>query len=59
MAYQRARVGQAAEIVVEENNYGVTEDYLRVRLVGNPAERVGDIVYAPLRMDGEQLIARV
>lgn len=59
MAYQRERVGQAAEIVVEDNDYGVTEDYLRVRLVGNPAERIGDLVYAPLQMDGEQMIARV
>jgi threonylcarbamoyladenosine tRNA methylthiotransferase MtaB len=58
-AYHRARVGQAAEIVVEENDYGVTEDYLRVRLTGNPDERTGDLVYAPLKMDDGQLVARV
>ncbi len=58
-AYHRSRVGQAAEIVVEENNYGVTEDYLRVRLTGNPDERTGDLVYAPLTMDDGELIARV
>jgi threonylcarbamoyladenosine tRNA methylthiotransferase MtaB len=58
-AYHRSRVGQAAEIVVEENNYGVTEDYLRVRLTGNPDERTGDLVYAPLQMDDGELIARV
>jgi threonylcarbamoyladenosine tRNA methylthiotransferase MtaB len=58
-AYHRARVGQAAEIVVEENDYGVTEDYLRVRLTGNPDERTGDLVYAPLQIDDGQLVARV
>lgn len=59
-AYHRTRVGQAAEIVVEENDYGVTEDYLRVRLTGNPDERTGDLVYAGLQMDDDgQLIARV
>jgi threonylcarbamoyladenosine tRNA methylthiotransferase MtaB len=58
-AYGRSRVGQAAEIVVEENDYGVTEDYLRVRLVGDPDQRTGDLVYAPLQMDDGQLVARV
>ncbi|MFP4599935.1 MAG: MiaB/RimO family radical SAM methylthiotransferase [Persicimonas sp.] len=58
-AYHRARVGQAAEIVVEENDYGVTEDYLRVRLTGNPDERTGDLVYAALTMADGQLVARV
>jgi threonylcarbamoyladenosine tRNA methylthiotransferase MtaB len=58
-AYHRGRVGQGAEIVVEENDYGVTEDYLRVRLTGNPDERTGDLVYAPLQIDDGQLVARV
>ena len=59
-AYHRSRVGQGAEIVVEENDYGVTEDYLRVRLTGNPDQRTGDLVYAALEMDDEgELIARV
>ena len=61
ISYRRQRVGQAAEIVVEENDYGVTEDYLRVRLTGNPDERTGDLVYAPLQMDEDQreLVARI
>jgi threonylcarbamoyladenosine tRNA methylthiotransferase MtaB len=59
-AYRRRRVGQAAEIVVEDNNYGVTEDYLRVRLTGNPDERIGNLVYAPLQIDDDgELSARV
>lgn len=59
LAYRRSRVGQAAAIVVEENDYGVTEDYLRVRLTGDPERRTGDLIFAPLRMKGEQLTAKV
>lgn len=59
IAYQRQRAGQAAEIVVEDNHYGVTEDYLRVRLTGDPDKRVGNLVYAPLSFVGEELVARV
>ncbi|MGM0559038.1 MAG: MiaB/RimO family radical SAM methylthiotransferase, partial [Myxococcota bacterium] len=58
-AYRRNRAGQAAEIVVEENDYGVTEDYLRVKLTGAPDRRTGDIVYAPLQFEDGELIARV
>lgn len=58
-AYQRARVGQGAEIVVEEGEFGVTEDYLRVRLLGDFAGRVGNLIYAPLQTRGEELVARV
>ena len=58
-AYMRARVGQAAEIVVEGSNIGITEDYLRVALTGEPAQRVGDVVYAGLRWGPFGLEARV
>lgn len=59
LAYQRTRVGQGAEIVVEEGDFGVTEDYLRVRLLGDFAGRVGNLIYAPLQTRGEELVARV
>ena len=49
--YRRGRVGQAAQIVVEEQEVGITEDYLRVRLDGDPSRRLGDLLYAPLQMD--------
>jgi threonylcarbamoyladenosine tRNA methylthiotransferase MtaB len=58
-AYRRSRVGQGAQIVVEENDYGVTEDYLRVRLTGDPDTRTGDVVWAPLKLDDGELVARV
>ena len=62
--YRRSRAGQAAEIVVEEHEWGITEDYLRVKLVGRPDERLGDRLYAPLQCveseeDAALLIARV
>ncbi len=57
--YRRSRAGQAAEIVVEENDYGVTEDYLRVKLTGAPDRRTGDVVYAPLQFEDGELTARV
>ena len=58
-AYRERRVGQAAEIVVESDDYGMTEDYLRVKLTGNPDERIGDLIYAPLDIEGDDLVARV
>lgn len=57
LAYQQSRAGQAAEIVIEDANWGVTEDYLRVRLLGDPSHRLGETVYAPLRWQDEQLVA--
>ncbi len=57
--YQQRRHGQGAQIVVEEDEWGVTEDYLRVQLLGDPASRVGDVVYAPLTWDGDRLVAAV
>ena len=59
-AYRGSRVGQAAEIVIEGGDHGITEDYLRVRLTGDPARRTGQLVYAPLILaeDG-RLTARV
>ena len=59
-AYRHSRVGQGAEIVIEEADHGITEDYLRVRLVGDPSTRTGELVYAPLEMDADgELVARV
>jgi threonylcarbamoyladenosine tRNA methylthiotransferase MtaB len=58
-AYRRSRVGQAAEIVVEERDYGITEDYLRVQLLGDPERRLGDLAYAALEMVEGELVARV
>lgn len=49
--YRSGRVGQAAQIVVEEQSVGITEDYLRVRLDGDPSRRLGDLIYAPLQLD--------
>jgi threonylcarbamoyladenosine tRNA methylthiotransferase MtaB len=57
--YRRERAGQAAEIVVEEHDIGITEDYLRVKLTGSPAERLGDLVYAPLGFSDGELVASV
>lgn len=59
LAYRRARVGQAAEIVIEDQDHGITEDYLRVRLTGDPGARLGDVAYAPLELRGDELVARV
>lgn len=59
-AYRSRRAGQAAEIVVENEGWGMTEDYLRVRLDGDPSERFGDRLYAPLDTNAEgDLVARV
>ena len=50
--YRATRVGQAAEIVVEHGGYGLTEDYLRVRLdTALSAEELPSKIYAPLQMD--------
>ncbi len=59
--YRASRVGQAAEIVVEAGGYGLTEDYLRVRLSGDVEARLGQRIYTVLGMDGEtgELVARV
>ncbi len=57
--YRERRVGQAAEIVVENEDYGMTEDYLRVELTGDPDQRLGDLMYAPLEMEDSDLIARI
>ncbi|MFW5966587.1 MAG: tRNA (N(6)-L-threonylcarbamoyladenosine(37)-C(2))-methylthiotransferase MtaB [Persicimonas sp.] len=59
VSYRRSRAGQGAELIVEENGYGVTEDYLRVELEGAPEERTGELVFAPLRLRDDQLVARV
>ncbi|MFU8802517.1 MAG: MiaB/RimO family radical SAM methylthiotransferase [Bradymonadaceae bacterium] len=59
MAYRRGRVGQGAEIIVEEGDFGLTEDYLRVRLKGDLDAHRGRIVYAPLKMEEEELVARI
>jgi threonylcarbamoyladenosine tRNA methylthiotransferase MtaB len=57
--YRASRVGQAAEIVVETDDTGMTEDYLRVGLTGDPDARIGDRIYAPLEMDDGDLVARI
>lgn len=59
LLYRQSRVGQAAEIIVEERDYGITEDYLRVKLTGKVEQRLGDVLYAPLRLDGDELVASV
>ncbi len=56
-AYRARRAGQGAEIVVERPDQGITEDYLRVRLTGDPSRRLGDMIYAPLTLEGEDLVA--
>jgi threonylcarbamoyladenosine tRNA methylthiotransferase MtaB len=58
-AYRAQRVGQAAEIVVETEDQGMTEDYLRVELTGDPEQRWGDRMYAPLDMRDGELVAHV
>ena len=57
--YRRARAGQGAHIVVEERDLGITEDYLRVRLTGDPERRIGDVMYAPLQLQGDELVAQI
>lgn len=59
--YRASRVGQAAEIVVEAGGYGLTEDYLRVRLSGDVEARLGQRIYTVLGMDGEtgELVAKI
>jgi threonylcarbamoyladenosine tRNA methylthiotransferase MtaB len=52
-SYRQQRVGQSAEIAVENEGYGMTEDYLRVKLTGNPETRVSNRLYAPLKMNDE------
>jgi len=55
-AYRIARSGQAAEIVVEDGDVGLTEDYLRVRVEGTPIG--GDLAYAPLKWKEGELFAQ-
>jgi threonylcarbamoyladenosine tRNA methylthiotransferase MtaB len=57
--YRKRRAGQAAEIVVESEGYGMTEDYLRVELTGDPERRFGDRMYAPLDVEDGDLVARI
>jgi len=56
-AYRRSRVGQGAQIVVEKGGWGVTEDYLRVRLTGS-SRQPGEVAYAPLTW-ADDLVARL
>ena len=57
--YRASRAGQGAELVAEEGDYGITEDYLRVKLIGDRARRPGGLMYAPLELDSDnELIAR-
>jgi threonylcarbamoyladenosine tRNA methylthiotransferase MtaB len=58
-AYRRQRVGQAAAIVVEEGEHGLTEDYLRVRLKGDLEAHRGRLLYRPLTMEHDELVARI
>lgn len=57
--YRASRVGQGAELVAEEGDYGITEDYLRVRLIGDREQRPHGLMYVPLELgDDNELIAR-
>ncbi len=51
VAYRASRVGQAAEVVVEAGGFGLTEDYLRVRIDGAEQVSLASKLYAPLKMD--------
>lgn len=53
-AYRASRVGQAAEVVVEAGGFGLTEDYLRVRVDGAEDVALASKLYAPLKMDDAQ-----
>ena len=58
--YRRARAGQTAEVVVENDGRGLTEDYLRVDLEGIADTDVGRLVDAQLQIDDQDnLIAHV
>jgi len=59
LIYRASRSGQAAEIVVEDQDWGLTEDYLRVKLTGDAAARTGQRVYAPLKWTNNELVAHV
>ncbi len=56
LQYIRSRAGQAAEVIVEDGEFGLTEDYLRARLLG-PREMIeglrGELAYASLGLDDE------
>ena len=49
--YRAGRVGQVAEIVVEQGGYGLSEDYLRVRVDAPEGRALPPRIYAPLRRD--------
>lgn len=57
--YRRQRTGQAAEIVIENEDYGMTEDYLRVKLTGDGSRRLRDTIYAPLELEDDEIVANV
>lgn len=57
--YRAQRVGSIAQVVIEDQDYGITEDYLRVRLEGPMSKRLVDLVDVPLSMDDTgQLVAQ-
>jgi threonylcarbamoyladenosine tRNA methylthiotransferase MtaB len=54
-AYREARVGQWARLILEgDGSWALTEDYLRVRTVGEPSHGAGPI-QARLRGSGDHL----
>ncbi|MBA2663368.1 MAG: MiaB/RimO family radical SAM methylthiotransferase [Bradymonadaceae bacterium] len=59
LRYRRARAGQGAEIVVEAGGFGLTEDYLRVRLLGDPNSRLGQRLFTALAIENDELVAYV
>ncbi|MEM1348196.1 MAG: MiaB/RimO family radical SAM methylthiotransferase [Myxococcota bacterium] len=59
LIYRASRSGQLAEVVIEDHEWGLTEDYLRVRLAGAAKERAGQRVSVPLRWTSNELVAHV
>ncbi len=58
--YRQDRAGETAQIIVEDNGRGLTEDYLRVELEGVDDADVGRLISAPLSLhDQDQLKARI
>ncbi|HSR41477.1 MAG TPA: MiaB/RimO family radical SAM methylthiotransferase [Longimicrobiales bacterium] len=54
--HRAARVGDVADVVVEgDGARGLTGDYLRVRIRGNPEGRLQGLRRAPLQADGDDL----
>lgn len=56
-AYRRSRAGQGAQIVIEESDFGITEDYLRIKLTGDPEKRHGTMMFAPLYLEQDDELA--